>query len=60
MDFLKDEAGQDLTEYALLLAFVVIAAVALFMTSTGSIMGIWTATNDLLATGNSLAKSGSS
>jgi Flp pilus assembly pilin Flp len=60
MDFLRDEAGQDLTEYALLLAFVVIAGVALFTTSTGSIMGIWSATNHVLTTGSSLAKAGTS
>ena len=60
MDFIKNEAGQDLTEYALLLAFVVIASAALLLTSTDSLLGIWTATNDILATGNSLAKFGSS
>jgi Flp pilus assembly pilin Flp len=60
VDFLKDEKGQDLVEYSLLLAFITLACVALFLTSTGSIMGIWTAANNVLGAGNSLAKSGSS
>ncbi len=60
MDFLRDQRGQDLTEYSLLLAFVVIASVALFLTNTGSIMGIWSASNHIVSTANSLAKSGTS
>jgi Flp pilus assembly pilin Flp len=60
MDFLKDEAGQDLTEYSLLLAFVVIASAALLLINTASIAGIWTSGNQVIASGNSLAKTGSS
>ena len=60
MDFLRDETGQDLTEYALLLAFVVIASTALFLMNTSAVAGIWTSGNELIAHGNSLAKSGAS
>jgi Flp pilus assembly pilin Flp len=60
MDFLRDEIGQDLTEYALLLAFVVVASAALLLLNSSAIAGIWTSGNELIAHGNSLAKSGSS
>jgi Flp pilus assembly pilin Flp len=40
MDFLRDEQGQDITEYSLLLAFVVVASAALLMMNTASIVGI--------------------
>jgi len=48
--FLKDEQGQDLIEYTLLLAFVCLASAALFISAGGSVAGIWTATNSDLAT----------
>ena len=60
MDFLRDETGQDLTEYALLLAFVVIASAALLLVNASSMTGIWTSGNAVIANGNSLAKTGSS
>ena len=39
--FLKDEQGQDLIEYTLLLAFVALAAAALFTNVGTSLKGIW-------------------
>ena len=60
MDFLQDQAGQDLTEYALLLAFIVIASCALLLVNFGSVAGIWTSGNEILTVGNSLAISGTS
>lgn len=41
-NFLRDERGQDLVEYTLLLAFVALASAALFLTSGESINAIWT------------------
>jgi len=38
----KDELGQDLVEYSLLLAFIAIATVALLNGVKGNINGIWT------------------
>jgi Flp pilus assembly pilin Flp len=35
MNFLRDEQGQDLIEYTLLLAFVAIASAALFINAGG-------------------------
>ena len=60
MNFFNDERGQDLVEYSLLLAFVVLASCALFMVNMSSLNGIWTSTNQLIGTGNSLAISGTS
>ena len=60
MDFLRDEQGQDLIEYSLLLCFVVIASCALLLVNSQSIYGIWTAGNKLINTGNSLAIAGTS
>jgi len=40
-NFLRDEQGQDLVEYTLLLAFVALASAALFMSAGGSVSKIW-------------------
>jgi len=50
--FVKEEQGQDLIEYTLLLAFVALASAALFIGAGGSIKGIWTSANTSLATAN--------
>lgn len=41
MNFVRDEQGQDLIEYTLLIAFVALASAALFMNAGASINGIW-------------------
>ena len=48
-NFCKDEQGQDLIEYTLLMAFVALASAALFLGAGGSINKIWTSTNSQLA-----------
>ena len=48
----KEEQGQDLIEYTLLMAFVALASAALFIGAGGSISGIWTSANTSLATAN--------
>jgi Flp pilus assembly pilin Flp len=53
--FLKDEQGQDLIEYTLLLAFVCLATSALFISSGGSLAGIWGSANSRLVTANTSA-----
>jgi Flp pilus assembly pilin Flp len=50
--FLKEEKGQDLIEYTLLMAFVALASAALFIGAGGSISGIWSSANTQLATAN--------
>jgi Flp pilus assembly pilin Flp len=54
-NFIKDEQAQDLIEYTLLLAFVCLATSALFVSSGGSLSGIWTSANSDLATANTSA-----
>jgi len=53
--FWKDESGQDLIEYTLLLAFVALASAALFIGAGSSVQGIWSITNSQLAAANSAA-----
>jgi Flp pilus assembly pilin Flp len=56
-NFLTDEQAQDLIEYTLLLAFVCLATAALFISSGGSLSGIWITANTDLTTANSAAAS---
>ena len=51
-NLLVDEQGQDLIEYTLLLAFVVLASAALFISAGGSIAGIWGRANSILSNAN--------
>jgi Flp pilus assembly pilin Flp len=46
--FLKDEQGQDLIEYTLLLAFVALASAALFISAGTSVNTIWSVANSRL------------
>lgn len=55
MNFLRDEQGQDLVEYTLLLAFVALAAAALFINAGTSINGIWSNANSQLTNANTTA-----
>lgn len=43
------EQGQDLIEYTLLLAFIVLASAALFISAGGSVAGIWTSGSTILS-----------
>jgi len=49
VDFIKDDSGQDLIEYTLLLAFVALAAASLFMSMARSISCIWSNASSKLA-----------
>jgi Flp pilus assembly pilin Flp len=51
-NFVKDEQGQDLIEYTLLMAFVALASAALFLGAGNSIKGIWSVTNNQLTQAN--------
>ena len=48
--FRREERGQDLIEYSLLIGFVAIAAVGMFVSSGDSLKGIWTSANTTIAT----------
>ena len=47
--FLRDEQGQDLIEYTLLLAFVCLASAALFVGAGQGINAIWTDASGLIS-----------
>jgi Flp pilus assembly pilin Flp len=47
--FIKDERGQDLIEYTLLMAFVALASAAIFVNAGTSIKGIWGAASNQLS-----------
>jgi Flp pilus assembly pilin Flp len=55
--FLRDDQGQDLIEYTLLLAFVALASAALFINAGTSINNIWTIANTRLTSAASAANS---
>jgi Flp pilus assembly pilin Flp len=56
-NFLRDDQGQDLIEYTLLLAFVALASAALFLGAGSSITGIWSVANSRLSVANTSATS---
>ncbi len=39
--FIKDEQGQDLVEYTLLMAFIALASAAIFVNAGKSVKGVW-------------------
>ena len=55
VNFWRDDAGQDLVEYTLLLAMVCLASAALMIGSGESVSTIWHTTNNNLSTAQSLA-----
>jgi Flp pilus assembly pilin Flp len=54
---LREEDGQDLIEYTLLLAFIALASASLFLSAGGSIAGIWSQGSTQLSTAASSAGS---
>jgi Flp pilus assembly pilin Flp len=52
---IRDEEGQDLIEYTLLLAFVALASAALFISAGGSITTIWNIASAQLTNAGSAA-----
>jgi Flp pilus assembly pilin Flp len=53
MRFLRDDLGQDLIDYTLLLGFIALTSAALFIHTGSSVSGIWNAANSQLATASS-------
>lgn len=50
LTFIRDEQGQDLIEYTLLMAFIALASAALFVNAGGSVAGIWGSGSNTLST----------
>ena len=57
MQFIREEKGQDLVEYTLLLAFVCLASAALFIGAGGSLATIWKDANAIMANAATAAAS---
>lgn len=55
MRFVKDEQGQDLIEYTLLMAFIALASAAIFINAGSSIKGIWSSASSQLIVANTNA-----
>jgi Flp pilus assembly pilin Flp len=55
INFIREEQGQDLIEYTLLLAFICMSSAALFIGAGGSVEGIWTSANTQLGAANTSA-----
>jgi Flp pilus assembly pilin Flp len=55
IEWIRDDRGQDIVEYTLLVAFVAFASAALFSFSGGSIKGIWCNVNDTITKGQAEA-----
>jgi len=54
--FLKEEDGQDLVEYSLLLAFIGLAATAMLTSVKTQINALWTTVNTKITAANAAAK----
>jgi Flp pilus assembly pilin Flp len=57
LNFIREDGGQDLVEYTLLLAFVCLASAALFINAGTSIGGIWVQASTRLSAANTAAAS---
>ena len=55
--FLREEEGQDLIEYTLLLAFVCLASAALFINAGKNMAAIWTIGSAYISNANVAASS---
>ena len=55
--FVREEQGQDLVEYTLLLAFVCLASAALFIGAGTTMRNIWAIANGVLVNANTTAAS---
>ena len=58
-NFVRDQRGQDIVEYSLLMAFLCLAAAATYLATTQSISGLWTLSNQGLSAPLSTVGTGS-
>jgi Flp pilus assembly pilin Flp len=59
-NFLRDDSGQDLIEYALLLAFICLFSAAVFISVGQDISGIWSGAKSATSKAASAAVAGQS
>ena len=53
--FLRDESGQDLIEYTLLLAFLALLAAGVHIASGNAVKGVWGSSSTTLESANTTA-----
>ena len=58
--FVREEEGQDLVEYTLLLAFVCLASAALFIGAGKSMANVWVDTNLIVTNAGQVANAATS
>lgn len=56
-NFWREESGQDLIEYTLLMAFIALASAAVFISAGGSVSAIWQTGSNQLANAATAAAS---
>jgi Flp pilus assembly pilin Flp len=56
-DFLRDEQGQDLIEYTLLMAFIALASAGIFLNAGKSVKTVWAAGSSQLSNAAVIAAS---
>jgi Flp pilus assembly pilin Flp len=54
----REEQGQTVSEYSLLLAFLLLVSACLFLSSANDVSAIWQTANGLISHGASAAESG--
>jgi Flp pilus assembly pilin Flp len=57
LQFWRDDSGQDLVEYSLIITFIAIACVGLMFSGQSSTNAIWSAANSRLIAANTVASS---
>lgn len=57
MGFLRDEEGQDLVEYSLLIALIAVVCAGLVSTAGSGYKNLWTTTASMLANAEAIAVS---
>jgi len=57
VNFCREESGQDLIEYTLLMAFVALASASLFISAGGNVQTIWQTANSSLTNAATQASS---
>ena len=59
MNFVKEEQGQDLIEYTLLMAFIALASAAIFVQAGNSVSSIWRSASSQLGSAATAAAAAS-
>lgn len=56
-EFIRDEQGQDLIEYSLLIAMIALACVAVMLGTGRTVPGVWVSAGNMLTNANTYSAS---